>query len=262
MQIIDGFTKFDKLYPVNSTSTKDVLACLNKYFEYFSRPRRIITDQASCFTSFEFANKLKDWNIEHVKIAVGSPQANGQVERMNRTIKSLLSKVTEPLNHADWVQKLSDVESAVNNCKQSTTGYSPSELLFGVKQRTKVPDELSEFIESNFHKHSSPNLHDIRDNALHAIEKTQLYSESRAALKNTPPKVYKEGDFVVIRNIDVSIGTNKKFAPNFKGPYVIHKVLSNDRYVVRDIENCQLTQRPYDNIIEAARMRKWVENTG
>lgn len=43
----------------------------------------------------------------------------------------------------------------------------------------------------------------------------------------------------MIRNVEVdtTIGTNKKFVPIFKGPYRIYKVLPNDRYVIRDIEN-------------------------
>lgn len=67
---------------------------------------------------------------------------------------------------------------------------------------------------------------------------------------------------MLIRNVDTTIGTNKKFIPKFRGPYRIHKALPNDRYVVRDIENCQITQIPYDGIIEASRIRKFVEGQG
>lgn len=77
--------------------------------------------------------------------------------------------------------------------------------------------------------------------------------------KHRPHIAFSEGDFVVIRNIDTTIGTNKKFVPKYKGPYCVHKVLPNDRYVVRDIENCQSTQLPYDGIIEASRMRSWAD---
>ena len=59
--------------------------------------------------------------------------------------------------------------------------------------------------------------------------------------------------------MDTTIGTNKKFIPKFRGPYRVHKVLPNDRYVIRDIENCQITQIPYDGVIEASRIRKYVE---
>lgn len=36
--IIDAFTKFIRLYPVNSISTKEVICCFEKYFAYYSRP--------------------------------------------------------------------------------------------------------------------------------------------------------------------------------------------------------------------------------
>lgn len=72
--------------------------------------------------------------------------------------------------------------------------------------------------------------------------------------------VFSEGDFVVIKNVDTTIGKNKKFIPKFKGPYVVQKVLPNDRYVIRDIENCQLTQLPYDGIIESSHMLLWADD--
>lgn len=31
--VVDAFTKYVKLYPVNSTSTKEVIAAMNRYFE-------------------------------------------------------------------------------------------------------------------------------------------------------------------------------------------------------------------------------------
>lgn len=257
--VVDGFTKHCKLYPVNSTSTREVIASLKKYFEYYSRPRRVITDQGTCFTGLEFTNQLKEWNVEHVKIAVASPQANGQVERVNRTIKAMMGKATESMNHADWVQQLGHIEYAINNAKHSTTGFSPSEMLFGVTQKGIVPDELTEYVQNEYQSTGERDLHEIRTQAEAAIEKSQQYAENRHAEHSTEPRKYEVGDFVVMRNVDVTAGVNKKLIPTHRGPYAIHKVLPHDRYVIRDIENCQLTQRPYDNVIEAARLRKWVD---
>lgn len=47
-----------------------------------------------------------------------------------------------------------------------------------------------------------------------------------------------------MRNVDTTVGTNKKFIAKYRGPYVIRKQLDFDRYVVTDVENCQLTQLP------------------
>lgn len=122
-------------------------------------------------------------------------------------------------------------------------------------------DRFTEYIENEFQSPPERDLIEIRTSATAAIEKSQLYSESHLAEKRISVKKYEIGDYVVIRNVDVTIGTNKKFVPKYKGPYVVHKVLPNDRYVVRDVENCQITQRPYNGIVEAARIKRWVNNS-
>lgn len=100
-------------------------------------------------------------------------------------------------------------------------------------------------------------IEEIRTSAKDNIRKSQEYNERRALANSKFLKTFEEGDFVVIRNVDTSIGVNKKLLPKYKGPYVVRKVLPNDRYVIGDIENCQITQIPYDGVIEAANIRLW-----
>ena len=64
---------------------------------------------------------------------------------------------------------------------------------------------------------------------------------------------------IVIKNVDTTVGKNKKLIPKYKGPYVIRKQLGHDRYVVSDVENCQITQMPYNSVIDSSRMKKWLE---
>lgn len=78
--VIDGFTKFSKLYAVKTTNTKETIDCLFDYFRNYSRPKIIISDRGSCFTSDEFKTFTDENNLNHVLIATASPKANGQVE--------------------------------------------------------------------------------------------------------------------------------------------------------------------------------------
>ena len=48
--------------------------------------------------------------------------------------------------------------------------------------------------------------------------------------------------------------------PRWKGPYEIVKVLRYDRYVIKDIENFQVTQRPYTGTWEACHLKPWCPN--
>lgn len=260
--IVDAFTKYVKLYAVNSTCTKEVIFCLNNYSEYYSRPRRLIGDRGTAFTSSEFESYLAENNIEHVKIATASAQANGQVERVNRIIKAMLAKISEPIQHSDWSKLLRKVEYALNNSVHSTTQQTPCKLLFGVDQRGREVDVLTEYLEE---KTISDEPDDLDSMRLKASEQVELAQKRNLILnnKNHKPHVqFKVDDYVMIRNVDTTIGTNKKFIPKFRGPYRIHKTLPNDRYVIRDIENCQLTQVPYDGIIEASRIRRYADWRG
>jgi len=51
----------------------------------------------------------------------------------------------------------------------------------------------------------------------------------------------------------------KKLIPKFKGPYTIHKILPNDRYVITDIDGYQVTQIPLNTVISAKDIKPWIK---
>lgn len=131
-------------------------------------------------------------------------------------------------------------------------------MLFGVEQRGRKIDKLTEYLQDVYSKHYD-DLEDIREEAKCAIEKSQKYNQKYFDEHHRPPVEFKKGDLVVIKNVDTTIGKNIKLIPKYKGPYVVRKCLGHDRYVVSDVENCQVTQMPYNNIIDSTRMKKWLE---
>ncbi|XP_061504692.1 uncharacterized protein LOC133391922 [Anopheles gambiae] len=222
------------------------------------RPKRIISDRGTCFTSNQFENFLRSNEVQHVLNATGLPQANGQVERVNRVLRPILSKLSDSYDHDDWNLHLLDAEYALNNSKHASTKFSPSVLLFGIEQRGHLIDELTEFLDER--RGSTLNdLSDIRAEASANIIKSQLTNEAYFRKNHKPAAKYEVGDYVVMRNIDSNTQQNKKLIPKYKGPYIVHKVLPNDRYVIRDIEGCPITQMPYDGILESNKLKKWSE---
>lgn len=196
--------------------------------------------------------------ISRVVNAVASPQSNGQVERVNRTLKAILAKITEPISHTDWRKKLVEVEFAMNNTVHCATKQSPSKLLFGIEQRGPIIDELTEYLHDVYAK-GATNLNEIRVQSEQMIQKSQSHNQKYFDKKHKPAKEFKIGDIVVIKNVHTTIGKNKKLIPKYKGPYVIRKQLGHDRYVVTDVENCQVTQMPYNSVIDSSRIKKWLE---
>lgn len=109
---------------------EEALKDLRDYFRAYSKPRRLISDRGTCFTSEEFEEYLKNEMIEHVLVAVSTPRASGQVERFNRMITVMIAKLSE--TPSKWDRVLEQIEFLVNTvCR--TTGKIPARLLFGLE---------------------------------------------------------------------------------------------------------------------------------
>lgn len=255
---VDGFTKFVKLYPVKNTTSKEAIVCLSQYFCNYSRPRVIISDRGTCFTSAEFKDFLKDNNIEHILVATATPKANGQVERINRTLGPMLGKLTDSEKDKCWYKVIRDVEYAINNTINKSSGQTPSKLLFGVKQKGKIIDGIAEYLESDVNIEMR-DLEMDRTKAAQNIQRFQKYNKDYFDKHHKEPHKFHEGSYVMIKNFENKPGAPKKLIPCMKGPYKVVKVLRNDRYVIRSLDEYDGTVRPYEGTWSAENMRPWRE---
>lgn len=250
--IVDGFSKFVKFYATKRTDSKEVIKHLRHYFRQYSAPIRIVSDRATCFTSKQFTKFLKERNICHVLNATASPQSNGQVERFNRTLIPMLAKLVEHDDNKNWDSVLEEAEFAFNNTLNRVINSTPSKALFGVNQK-RSNDKLEESIsEINLDKR---NLKEIRQNIVSHTKHSQLKSKIYADSKRVPAHLYKLGDIVLIKNTVTEAGVNQKLLPKFKGPYIVTKVLPNERYEVQDIEGQKLSNKSFKGVYASFNMK-------
>lgn len=90
--------------------------------------------------SHKFKDFCRENGIVHVATAVATPRANGQVERYNRTILSMLSASAR--DNRRWDQKLPNVVWGINNTINKATGKYPSELLLGFRPRNAAESRI------------------------------------------------------------------------------------------------------------------------
>lgn len=145
--VVDGFTKFIWLYPVKTTNTIEVLDKLIKQSAIFGNPRRIVSDRGSTFTSHDFKEYCKDEGIEHVTVVTGLPRGNGQIERVNRTLIPLLTKLTHP-NPFEWHKYVEKAQRYLNSIPNRSTGMSPFYLLSGTRMKMKEDPTIRNIIEA------------------------------------------------------------------------------------------------------------------
>lgn len=104
------------------------------------------------------------------------------MERVIRVLKATLAKLSDSVEHANWRQKLTHFEYAMNNTNNSSTGESPSKLLFGVEQRGVYVDELTEYLSVK-RTDESVDLGTIRNDASDLMERSQQYNSQYFASK-------------------------------------------------------------------------------
>ena len=87
-------------------SAKECIGALAREFlPRHGNPLKIINDNGQGFRSNEWARFLGQAKIELSKITPGHPQGNAKVERLNKTLKSVLAKAIE--NHPErWSEKV------------------------------------------------------------------------------------------------------------------------------------------------------------
>jgi transposase InsO family protein len=202
-EIIDNFTKFVKFYAVSSTRTKESINKLEDYFSHYSVPVRIVSDRGSCFTSYEFDDFIKKHNITHVKIATASPKSNGQIERVNRDLTSMLAKLSKLKNK--WHTALTKVEFAMNNSFSRSTKSSASKLLFGVDQRDHN-DSLRNYLLETDNINEERDLELLRSDAEQQNIKVQNYNKTNYDRKHKAPTCYELGDRGGPKKVRYSVG--------------------------------------------------------
>jgi hypothetical protein len=164
------------------------------------------------------------------------PTTNGLVERLNRTLKSMLSHYMSEAKH-DWDELLPYAVSAYNRTRQATLGCPPLHLMVGIPPCLPTEVHLRQQLRQTDDDTASyeKRLARLEAQRQHAMERL---AESQAKQQHTTAAVeiaLKEGDRVYrrIRARGVRDVSSASFQPIYRGPYVVVQFMSDRHDVVR-----------------------------
>ena len=229
--VCDYATRYQEAFTLKSIDAEHVATALVSLFARVGVPREILTDQGSNFTSRLLAELYRLLHIKGMRTSPYHPQTDGLVERFNRTLKSMLKK-TVTGEGKDWDQALPYVLFAYREVPQTTTGFSPFELLYGRSMRGPL-DILRECWVA-----SEPSDESVVSHILSIQEKleraTELVQENSARAKAQQKAWYdrnaRDREFQPDEQVLVLLPTSmSKFLARWQGPYrMVRRVGSVD----------------------------------
>ena len=131
---VDVTSRFPVVRILSSEMTRSVLNAIKGIYSDFGLPKRVLTDNGSCFKSRDFTEFHAKLGVKVEHSSAYNHQSVGSVKRMVQTMKQILRKNGENAWLAMLIYRATDIPG-INK--------SPSELLNGRKYRTNLPDHRS-----------------------------------------------------------------------------------------------------------------------
>ncbi len=138
LAVQDLFSKYVLLCPLKQITAEAVADFLvHQVFKIFAYPAVILSDQGKQFDGHLFHAICDFAGVTKVRSSPYEARTNGQIERLNRTVHSMMGKLVQS-NQKDWVDHLSSIQLAYNTTVQSTTGLTPHKIIFGTEARLSL----------------------------------------------------------------------------------------------------------------------------
>ncbi len=133
MVVTDYFSRLAESYAIPNQQAVTVAKKLVEMFMLrLGVPRTIHSDQGKYFESRLFQEMCKLLQMNKTRTTPYNPQSDGLVERMNKTLISMLSVFVED-NQSNWDELLPYVMMTCRSSVQSSTGFTPYKMLFGAE---------------------------------------------------------------------------------------------------------------------------------
>lgn len=211
--VVDIFTKFTKLYPCVSCNTETSIRCIEEFIRGVGKPKKILADNATYFTSDRFKNHWREQEVKLGFCSIRHPQANPSERYIQEVIKYLRILLYNE-RHVNWRNYVERIESYINEVPSTMTGETPLWLM--KRERPARPWVIEEAIGDIF----AMKLSEVRG---------KLRRKSEAYVRRENRKVNKQtsfviGDLVIIRALRVSNriqGIAEKLLLPFQGPFEV-----------------------------------------
>ena len=233
---VDLMTRFPIIAPMETSSAEETAkVLLDQVICTYGTPKFLLTDRGTNFTSLLFQRLCGLLGTKHLGTTAFRPQANGHVERLNRSIQEIIRKLA---SEEEWDQILPKASFAIRTHKHSSTGVSPSKALYDFEPR--IPPPVKEINSSECLTTLQQRAEEVATTHIRAFSDTRklitdkleaLFKKKSEEVENGKIRTFQPGDAVWIKIMPQRSGPSK-FLPRMKGPGKVRRRLGPVSYEV------------------------------
>ncbi|GFV04706.1 retrovirus-related Pol polyprotein from transposon 297 [Trichonephila clavipes] len=210
--------------------------------------REIQCDQGTSFTSALTTEFFERFGILVRHSSVYHPQSN-PVERFHRTLKRVLCLDAG----SEWDKHLPSILLALRTVSHESTGYTPSELVYGKNLRTPEtlvmehwmePEEEGDLVTEYMFRLIN-RLKRCQEVAINKMEEMQVKRKTWYD-KNAVKREFKDGDLVLV----LATSRTNKLAVQWIGPGTILNKISETNYLVEIPDRRETSQIYHINMLK------------
>ena len=137
LAVQDAFSRYAEMLGMPRQTAEEVCEKLREWTGRYGIPVTFHSDDGPCFVSRAFKDFCGKYGIQHSFSTPYHPQANGSVERLNRSLGESLSKMIAS-HQRDWYDHLFAAQFAYNTAYHETVGDTRYRIIFKDSPRTTL----------------------------------------------------------------------------------------------------------------------------
>eukprot|EP00918_Siedleckia_nematoides_P012180 GHVU01026690.1.p1 GENE.GHVU01026690.1~~GHVU01026690.1.p1 ORF type:complete len:471 (-),score=44.75 GHVU01026690.1:387-1799(-) len=155
--MVDGFTKFTRLYLCMSCTAEEAKEHLFEWCRSYNLPLWLVSDQGSHFKARIVQNLAKQLGYRHHMVPAAVPWANGVVENMGKqtlkVLRVLHSEARVAGNEFTWMECVALVERRLNDTNYRFATHTPRQVFLNPSL-----GEVRPMLEESAHKKQAETL--------------------------------------------------------------------------------------------------------
>lgn len=240
--VCDKFTKWVELFPLADCRAETIADILwEQVFCRFGFPEKLLSDFGGNVHNNRLIQRLCERsNVSKISTSPYHQATDGQCERMNKYVLSLLRVYTEQNAHSDWDKFLPGIAFAYRVTMQSSMGTSPFSLMF--LRQPNIPAKILYGPKSEIERdrkeylvEQTARMRSTYDAALAVQDRTDKYKKAYFDARQIDVE-YELGDLVWLYTPKTKPGLSKKLSPKNSGPFEVTAKHSPVSYNITDAQ--------------------------